>query len=304
VNPLAAPVFVSSDEHGAQRRASRWRARRATLGVVPVVAYLTVFLIVPAGSVVVGAFLNNHGQFTLANLAASVQGVYLQSYVTSLELSSISGVLAAVIGLIIALALVTSPGGGLLRRVVTTGSGVLANTGGIPLAFAFIATLGNFGIVTGILAHLGFNPYQAGFSLYSLTGLTVVYIYFLVPLMVLVMLPAVDGLRQEWFDAAASLGARRRDFWRHVGIPVLGPTFLAALLVLFTDAFAAYATASALTNGVIPLVPIQIGSLISGNVLPAEANVGAALGLGMIVVVAVVASMYAFIQSRTSRWMR
>jgi len=305
VSSLApAPMLVVTDEHGRTRRRGRWRSHRATLGVLPFIAYLTVFLIVPAGSVVVDAFLNNRGQFTLANLAASVQGVYLQSYLTSLELSSISGVLAAFIGLIIALALVAAPGGGLLRRVVTTGSGVLANTGGIPLAFAFIAALGNFGIVTTILAHVGFNPYQAGFSLYSLTGLTVVYIYFLVPLMVLVMLPAVDGLRQEWFDAAASLGARRRDFWRHVGIPVLGPTFLAALMVLFTDAFAAYATAAALTNGVIPLVPIQIGSLVSGNVLPTEANLGAALGLGMIVVVAVAASAYAFIQSRTSRWMR
>lgn len=252
----SASNSTPAEVNGAPRRVSRWRARRANLGVVPLVAYLVVFLIVPAGSVILDAFLNNHGQFTLANLSTSVQGVYLQSYVTSLELSSISGVLAAIIGLIFALALVAAPGGGLLRRVVTSGSGVLANTGGIPLAFAFIATLGNFGIVTGILAHLGLNPYSAGFSLYTLTGLVVVYIYFLVPLMVLEMLPAVDGLRQEWFDAAASLGARRRDFWRHVGIPVLGPTFLAALMVLFTDAFAAYATAAALTNGVIPLVPI------------------------------------------------
>lgn len=289
---------------GVVRFGRALRARPAALGLVPFAAYLTVFLVVPAGSVVVDAFLNNHGGFTLANLTASVQGVYLQSYLTSLELSSISAALGAIIGLAFALALASSPPQGVLRRVVVSGSGVLANTGGIPLAFAFVAALGNFGIVTGILAHLGLNPYRIGFSLYSLVGLVVVYIYFLVPLMVLIMLPAVDGIRQEWFDAAASLGARPRDFWRHVGLPLLGPAFVAALLVLFTDAFAAYATAAALTNGVIPLVPIQIGSLISGNVLPGEANLGSALGLGMIVVVALTASLYMAVQGRTSRWLR
>ncbi|MGP8249257.1 MAG: ABC transporter permease subunit, partial [Candidatus Dormibacteria bacterium] len=170
--------------------------------------------------------------------------------------------------------------------------------------FAFIAAVGNFGLITGLLSRVGLNPYDHGFSLYTLTGLTVVYLYFLVPLMVLVILPAVDGLQRQWFEASASLGAQRRHFWRYVGMPVLAPAFLAALLVLFVDAFAAYATADAITDGLIPLVPIKIGSLVAGNVLPVEAHLGAALGLGMIVIVTLAATIYAVVQRRTARWMR
>jgi putative spermidine/putrescine transport system permease protein len=191
-----------------------------------------------------------------------------------------------------------------LKRIVTSTSAVFANTGGLPLAFAFIASLGNFGIVTKVLSDLGWNPYDHGFSIYTLTGLVLVYSYFLIPLMVLVMLPAAEGLRREWFEAASILGAKRREVWRHVGVPVLGPAFLAAVMVLFTDAFAAYATAAALTSGSVPLVPIQIGTLIQGNVLAGEQNVGDALGLGMILVVAAAAVLYASLQRRASRWQR
>ncbi|MGA8427837.1 MAG: ABC transporter permease subunit, partial [Candidatus Dormiibacterota bacterium] len=281
----------------------RWRQARPLLGLAPFVIYLGIFLGVPAVSVVIDAFLGSRGQFTLANIQASFSGIYLTSYGASLELSSISAVIAAIAGLLIAIA-ISSSQNPTLRRLITTGSGVLANTGGVPLAFAFIAAVGNFGLITGLLSRVGLNPYDHGFSLYTLTGLTVVYLYFLVPLMVLVILPAVDGLQRQWFEASASLGAKRRHFWRYVGLPVLAPAFLAALLVLFVDAFAAYATADAITDGLIPLVPIQIGSLVAGNVLPGEAHLGAALGLGMIVIVALAATIYATVQRRTARWMR
>jgi putative spermidine/putrescine transport system permease protein len=155
-----------------------------------------------------------------------------------------------------------------------------------------------------MLAHLGFNPYDHGFTLYSVAGLAFVYCYFLIPLMILVMLPAAENLRIEWFDAASMLGANRFDCWRLVGIPILLPSFLAALMVLFTDAFAAYATAAVLTNGTIPLVPIQISSLLQGNVVAGQQNIGDALGLGMIIVVLVAASAYAGLQRRASKWLR
>jgi putative spermidine/putrescine transport system permease protein len=223
--------------------------------------------------------------------------------VVSLELSGTCAVLAGVIGLVATVALVSAPSM-VLRRLVTTACGVLANTGGVPLAFAFIATIGNAGIATHVLADIGLSPYNHGWTLYSFSGLVVVYLYFLVPLVILLMLPPVEALRREWREAAATLGADSRTYWQKVGLPVLTPPFVATLMVLFMDAFAAYATAEALTTGSVPLVPIEIGSLLAGNVVANQANLGDALGFGMIVIVAVAGTLYVFVQRKTARWLR
>lgn len=284
-------------------RVLRYGNWRRFMGVMPFLLYLGVFLLIPALSVVVDAFRADNGSFTLSNFSVGFSGVYFESFKNSIQLSFFSAVIATIVGLLVALAIVASPGR-TLRAVVTAGSGVFANTGGVPLAFSFIATLGNFGLVTELMTNIGFNPYNHGFSLYSVLGLTVVYEYFLIPLMVLIMIPPIDALRKEWVDAASSLGASRVQFWRYVGGPLLAPPLLAGFLVLFTDAFAAYATAAALTSGTIPIVPIQIGSLISGNVLVGHAHLGNALGAGMIGVVLVAALMYGLVQRRASRWLR
>ncbi len=289
--------------HGPRRGVLGLRRLAPYAGIAPFLAYLALFLGVPSVSVVTAAFEDPRGRFTWSNIHLALQGAYLVSFEKSLELSAWSAGISAVAGTIVAVALVSSSNA-TLKRLVTSASAVFANTGGLPLAFAFIASLGNFGIVTRALTGLGWNPYDHGFSLYTLTGLVIVYCYFLVPLMVLVMLPPVESLRREWFEAASILGARRRDAWRHVGVPALAPQLLAATMVLFVDAFAAYATAEALTNGAIPLVPIQIGTLIQGNVLAGQQNVGDALGLAMIVVVAASAVLYARLQRRTARWQR
>ena len=275
------------------------------LGLAPFLVYVCLFLAVPTATVMVDAFRGNSGGLSLSNLSAllSSQQPWLHSYVVSLELSAISAALAGVIGLVATVALVGSPNR-ILRRLVTTACGVLANTGGVPLAFAFIATIGNAGIATHVLGDIGFNPYDHGFSLYSFGGLVVVYLYFLLPLVILLMLPPVEALRREWREAAATLGANSRTYWRKVGLPVLTPPFIATLMVLFMDAFAAYATAEALTTGSVPLAPIEIGSLLAGNVVANQANLGDALGLGMIVVVGAAGALYVMVQRKTSKWLR
>jgi putative spermidine/putrescine transport system permease protein len=289
----------------AGRGARRGRRPWALIGVVPFLAYVIIFLVVPAGAVMVEAFRANDGSISLTNLATvlSSKQPWLHSYAISLELSAISAVIAAVLGLVGTVALVSSPSR-LVRRLVTTGCGVLANTGGVPLAFAFIATIGNAGVVTHLLADMGFDPYDHGFSLYSFAGLVIVYLYFLLPLVILLMLPPVEALRHEWREAAATLGASSRSYWQKVGFPVLTPPFIATLMVLFMDAFAAYATAQALTTGSVPLVPIEIGSLLAGNVVTNQANLGDALGLGMIVIVGAAGALYVFVQRKTARWLR
>jgi putative spermidine/putrescine transport system permease protein len=280
------------------------RALGAYSGVLPFSIYALVFLGIPVVAIVVGAFTDpDSGGFTLANIGVATSGVYRQGFVTTIELSIITAVVPAVIGLLVAYAVQMS-GSSALRRGVSTASGVFANFGGVPLAFLFIATLGSSGMAVDWLKKLGLNPYDHGFSLYTFTGLTVVYMYFQIPLMVLVITPALEGLRPAWREAADNLGANGWQYWRHVGGPVLLPSFLGSMLLLFGGAFSSYATASALTSGSIAITPIQIGSFLNGNVLAGQENVGKALGLGMIVVIAVVMVIYAVLQRRASRWLR
>ena len=254
---------------------------------------------------IVQAFRDNHGHLSLSNISTIFNSSqpYLHDYATSLELAGISAAIAAAVGLVATVALVSSPSRA-LRQLTTTAAGVLANTGGVPLAFAFIASIGNSGVVTAFLTRLGFNPYDHGLSLYSFSGLVVVYLYFLLPLTILLLLPPVEALRSEWREAASTLGANSRTYWRKVGLPLLTPPLIATLMVLFMDAFAAYATAEVLTTGVVPLVPLAIGSLLDGNVVANQAHLGDALGFGMVVVVLAAGVLYVFVQRRTSRWLR
>jgi putative spermidine/putrescine transport system permease protein len=280
----------------------RWLRRMA--GIVPFGAYVTLGLLLPMVAVAVGAFQSNSGGFTLGNVRAATHGVYLHGFEQTIILSVITSILPGIFGLLIAYSIFTAKRGTILRQVAVTASGVFANFGGVPLAFLFIATLGSSGLATQWLTDLGFNPYNHGFSLYSLAGVIVVYMYFQIPLMVLVILPALEGLRPAWREAAQNLGARTWDYWRFVGGPVLLPSFLGCVLLLFGSALSAYATAEALTTGTIPLTAIQIGSFLNGNVIAGQENIGKALGLGMVVIIAVAMVLYVALQRRSAKWLR
>jgi putative spermidine/putrescine transport system permease protein len=292
----------------APRQPSRLRGVlanvRAAGGLLPFAVYATLFLLVPTGAIVVGAFRTPTGQATLSNVKIAFRGVYRHGFETSIELSLIASILPAILGVLLARAIDASPEESVLRRVVVTASGVFANFGGVPLAFLFIATLGSTGLATGWLNHIGIHLNSDGFSLYTLTGVAVVYMYFQIPLMVLVSLPALQGLKPEWREASQNLGGGSYHYWRYVAAPALAPSVLGATLLLFGSAFSAYATADALTSGSIPLTSIQIGSFLNGNVIPGQENVGKALGLGMIVVIGILMGFYTLLQRRASRWSR
>jgi putative spermidine/putrescine transport system permease protein len=273
-------------------------------GLAPFALYLLVFLGIPLATVAAGAFRDGAGQFTTANIVASVtEPQYVHAFAESLWLAGWTSAVGAVFGLWLAYAVVTAPDGSPLRRLVSTASGVLAYFGGVPLAFAFIAALGQTGLATRFLAGAGFDLYGSGFRIDSMTGIGLAYVYFQIPLMVILVTPALEGLRPQWREAAENLGASAWGYWRHVGIPVLTPAVLGATLLLFGNAFAAYATALALVNGTIPLVPSQIQSALSGNVLVGRENVGLALGLDMVIVIAALMVGYGLLQRRASRWL-
>ena len=212
--------------------------------------------------------------------------------------------LGALLGLAIAYAAVREHTPRWIRSLLTTFSGVAANFGGIPLAFAFIATVGTLGVVTTFLRnqlHWDIGTSWPHFSLFTKNGVEFVYLYFQIPLMILVIAPAIDGLRREWREASSNLGASSFQFWRYVGVPVLMPSILGAVILLFGNAFAAYATAYALTSGVVPLVPLLIGAYYQGNVLD-NPHLAQAMAFGMFVVLAVMMLLYIPLQRRSQRW--
>jgi putative spermidine/putrescine transport system permease protein len=275
----------------------------AWLVVLPFFLYAFAFLFLPAGRVLFGAFQDQAGGLTLANLQEITHEPYRSDFMTSIEISLVTAVVGGLLGFLIAYGAIRDGTPKWVRNVLTTFSGVAANFAGIPLAFAFIATLGTIGILTRFLADLGFDPYLHGFTLFSKTGVELAYLYFQIPLMILVIAPAIDGLKREWREAASNLGATPRQFWRHVGLPVLTPSLLGAMVLLFGNSFAAYATAYGLTGGSVPLVPIRIGFYISGDVL-SNPHIAHALALGMFLVLAVMMLVYIPLQRISSRWVR
>jgi putative spermidine/putrescine transport system permease protein len=287
-------------------RGGRLRAwlDRDVLGVVPFFAFVGVFLVIPTLVVAFGAFGGSGGGATFANLAALTDGFIVDAFVRSIVLSASTAVVGAVLGALLAYVLVTARPDGVIRRVVTSACGVLAQFGGVTLAFAFMATLGFSGSLTLFLQdRLGINIYSGGVWLYELPGLFLVYTYFQIPLMVIVFLPALDGIRPQWREATESLGGSTWYYWRRVAGPLLAPAFLGATLLLFANAFSAYATAAALVSQGNPIVPLQIRSALTSEVILGRENVGKAMALGMVVVVAIVMWLYALLQRRTSRWL-
>jgi len=274
------------------------------LGVVPFFLFAIMFLIWPTLFLIVGAFQDQAGNFTFQNIADLFQPSILSAYWISIRISLASALGGALIGFFLAWAIVLGRLPAWLRPTVLTFSGVASNFAGVPLAFAFLATLGRTGLVTVLLKnYLGFNLYSTGFNLLSFLGLTLTYLFFQIPLMVLILTPALDGLKKEWREAASILGATSMQYWRMVAFPILWPSLLGTSLLLFANAFGAIATAYALTGSSLNIVPILLYAQIRGDVLHNE-HLGYALALGMIVITGASNVLYIWLRMRAERWLK
>ncbi len=276
------------------------------LGVLPFFLFAILFLLLPSGRLFVGSFTTDSGQFTFDNiLAIFQQHSILDAYLLSIEISAVTAFGGGIIGFLLAYSITI---GGLphqFRTVLITFSGVASNFAGVPLAFAFVATLGRTGFVTGLLKNsFHFDLYQSGaFNLYTFYGLALTYMYFQFPLMVLIMTPALDGLKREWREAAENLGATTAQYWLRIALPVLLPSLLGSMILLFGNAFGAYATAYALTGGTLPIITIQIGAQMRGDVLH-NPGLGYAMAMGMVIIMAISLGGYSWLQGRTERWLK
>ncbi len=259
-----------------------------------------VFMVAPTLMLAVQSVEGEHG-LTFAYLHELLEYRYVIAFKNSIILSVTSALAGVVIGGLVAHAVLKQGAPSWLRSLTTSFSAVAANFAGVPLAFAFISTLGTLGLLTTALKNIGFDIYDLGFSLYSLGGLALVYSYFQIPLMVIIISPAIQALRGEWRETSENLGATSRQYWWLVGFPVLVPSLLSAFILLFGNAFSAYATAYALTSGNIGLLPTEIGNVLSGNV-SSSPQTGAALSVAMIGVMLVVLILNAVLSRRSARW--
>lgn len=273
------------------------------IGTVPFFVYVAIFLFLPTIIIAAGSLLNDSG-FTLANYRVLTQSYVVSALVNSVVLSAVTAVIGAAAGALLTYAIATGNPRGMLRRLLTSACGVLAQFGGVTLAFAFLASIGPAGIVYLWFSQHQLDFYANGVWLYDLRGLSVVYLYFQIPLMVLVFLPAVDGIKPQWREATMSLGGSTWQYWRHVAGPLMGPAFLGATLLLFANSFAAYATAAALINQGGIVLPLQISNFITSETGAHDPGFAKAMAVTMIVIVAAVTVANSLLQRRTARWLQ
>ncbi|MFA7416277.1 MAG: ABC transporter permease subunit [Rhizobium sp.] len=285
--------------------ARRLRLPLTWLGLLPFVIFVVMFLILPTMHIVIGAFQTRDGAFTLQNIRDLNSGTIPSSYWISVKISVASAALGCLIGFGMAAAVVFGAVPRWLKAPLLTFSGVASNFAGVPLAFAFLATFGPVGLVTVLLRNNFGIVLQRdlGFSILSFWGLTITYLFFQIPLMILIITPALEGLRREWREAAEVLGATALQYWRMVALPILFPSILGTFALLFANAFGAVATAIALTGSSLNIVPIQLYAQIRGDVL-GNPHLGYAMAFGMIVVTAIANVVYIWLRVRAERWLK
>ncbi len=297
----AAPL---SERDGPSARPVRRRFSWAWRGIGPFAIFSFLFLVLPTAYLIIGSLQDRAGNFTFDNYSGLTDPTIIDAYGNSIEISLVTAIGGGIFGFLLAYAVIAGGLPGFLRSALMTFSGVASNFAGVPLALAFVFTLGRQGLLTVVLRDVfKIDMYSAGFSLYSKIGLELVYMYFQFPLMVLVIAPAIDGLKKEWREASQVLGANSSQYWRRVALPILTPSLLGTVILLFGNSFGAQATAYQLTSGLIRIVTIVISAQMRGDVL-FNPNLGYALAMGMVVIMSLSIAVYSLLQRRSERWLR
>jgi putative spermidine/putrescine transport system permease protein len=305
----AAPTSAAPagpERAGTRGAGGRTPRRRGVgwLGFAPFGVYVLLFLAIPGLVAVASGFFGADGSFTLANFATFADPTILSNFWNSIWVSAVAAIISAILGVLVCWALTAARPDGMVRAVVDSASSVFAQFGGVMLAFAWIVTIGQQALVTNIIqAATGVDLNANGPILYSVVGLLFPYVYFSLPLMVLSFMPAFEGLRPQWGEAVATLGGTRLHYWLRVGVPVLAPAFFGSVILLFANAFSSYATAYALISqgGIIPLA---IKNQLTSETIVGVANTAGVLALGMVVIMAVLMTLYGALDKRTRRWQR
>jgi putative spermidine/putrescine transport system permease protein len=295
------------DERDAPPERPARRARSFSFswaGLVPFFLFSAMFLGLPLAFLAFGSIADNKtGAPTIDNYAALTTPSVATAFRNSIEVSLVTAIIGGIFGFLLAVAVILGRLPRILRSALMTFSGVASNFAGIPLALAFTYTLSTTGFLTVLLEGVGIHLYSGSFTIFSKVGIEIVYLYFQFPLMVLIIAPAIDGLKPEWREAAENMGATGFQYWRRIALPILTPTLLGSMILLFGNSFGAQATAYQLTAGQVALVPLAIGNQISGDVLH-NTGLGYAMAMGMVAVMGISIVGYTLLQRRSERWLR
>jgi putative spermidine/putrescine transport system permease protein len=281
-----------------------WRGKKDYLGVLPFLFLTGIFLLWPTFSVIQGAFFNEAGKFSTSYVIETLQDESQRiAFANSIKISFWTAIVGGVLGALFAWAVSLGKEDGIGRRFSLAAGGVLAQFGGVMLAFAFTATFGFNGFVSSVALKYSEDNFLASPDwLYGLFGLGVVYTFFQIPLMFIVFLPAVENLKPQWKETSDGLGGTPKDYWLRIGIPVLTPSFIGGVLLLFVNSFSAYATAAALVSQSTIVTPLGIGQALFSEVGSASAPLAKTLSFYMVLVVAIAMTFYSLLRRRVSKW--
>ena len=268
------------------------------MALLPFLVVALLYEIIPLLMVIRNSFQSDTGAgITLENYQTIAEKLLYQKAVfNSIRISLISSLGGIVVAFLGAKAIAESKGK--IANLFMTILNMVSNFAGVPLAFAYMVLLGNAGFMVHVGQKLGISA-LANFNLYTSDGMSMIYIYFQIPLATLLLVPAFAGIRKEWKEAVALLGGKEGIFWRKVGIPVLMPEILGTFSVLFANALAAYATVYALMMNNISLLPIQIAGSYVG-----EVKTRPGLGGALSVVMMVLMCLMILVTNRLSRHFR
>lgn len=272
------------------------------LALIPFLFLVFMYELLPLIMLVIDSFQPEKAKditFTFENYQKIFSTLsYKTAIMNSLKITSISTAFGIVIAFLGARAAYNSRGK--FRNVYLTVLNMTSNFAGVPLAFAYMIILGNAGVVKQIADMYGIGFLQ-DFDLYSSTGLTMIYVYFQIPLSTLLLIPAFNGIRKEWGEANMLLGGTSAHFWQRVGVPVLLPSLLSTISVLFANALSAYATAYALVMNNISLLPLNISASFVGDI-KTKPKLGAALSVVMMLIMSIVILVNNYITKKTTKW--
>lgn len=301
---MTTSVSTGDGRSAPPARSARRISLPSWIGLAPFFLFSALFLGLPLAFLAFGSIADNTtGAPTLDNYAALSTPLVVKAFSNSIEISLVTAIVGGIFGFLLALAVILGRLPRILRSALMTFSGVASNFAGIPLALAFAYTLSTAGMLTIFLKNIGIDLYAGDFKLFSKFGIEIAYLYFQFPLMVLIIAPAIDGLKREWREAAENMGASSFDYWRRVALPILTPTLLGSMILLFGNSFGAQATAYQLTAGQVPIVTLAIGNQISGDVLH-NVGLGYSMAMGMVAVMGVSILAYSWLQRRSERWLR
>ncbi len=283
---------VSAIESKKKKKNTNW------IGLLPLIIFSFGFQIIPILSLINSSLSTKKG-YSFENYRRAFSPYIKEAFLNSTKLSLTTAFLGVICGFLIAYAIFSTEKK-FFKNALIALADVTTNFGGAPLAFAFIVTLGSTGVVTLILKKMGISLYP-NFRIYSISGLTIAYLYFQIPLMIMLILPSLQGLKKEWWEASINLGANSGQFWLHIGLPILSPSLLSSFFILFANSFGAYATAWTLTGPDVNLVTVQIASLIRGEV-QLEIGLADALAVISLIIILLCVAGYLTLSTKAKRF--